>query len=374
MNASERPAGEVVSRAVVRPAPKRVIEVARLLPVIVGVLAVAILLAARLWPGLVMALGLAAMLGLAYANGANDVSKGIATLVGAGVTDYSRALLWGTLWTGVGAVVSAFAARELVATFSVGLLTDGVRFGPQAAIAVLLGTIGWLLLATRTGLPVSTTHSITGAIVGVGLISASGSSVAWEKVAQKAALPLALSPVLAVGLGLGAYALLRVSPERVPYAGLHWLTSGGTSMARALNDTPKIVALGAGFLVVPSAERVPAWIFLATAAAMVAGSWAGGRGVTHTLAERVTQLDDREGLGANLATALLVSIASTRGLPVSTTHVASAAIIGVGARRGWGAVRWRTVGEVVLAWLVTLPVAALIGIAAYLFITITWWV
>ncbi|HSH79969.1 MAG TPA: inorganic phosphate transporter [Herpetosiphonaceae bacterium] len=353
-----------------QPAPKRVIELAHSWPAIAALLAVAILVGVgRLWPGLVMPLGLAAMLGLAYANGANDVSKGIATLVGAGVTDYRRALLWGTLWTGVGAAASAFAARELVATFSSGLLAGGARFGPQAAVAVLLGTIGWLLLATRTGLPVSTTHSITGAIVGVGTISAGVSGVAWEKVAQKVALPLALGPVLAVGLGLAAYVLLRLSPGQVPYGALHWLSSGGTSMARALNDTPKIVALGAAFAVAPGSERVPPWVFLATAAAMVAGSWAGGRRVTRTLAERVTQLDDREGLGANLATALLVGFASTQGLPVSTTHVASTAIIGVRARRGRRAVHWRTVGEVALAWLVTLPVAALIGIAAYLLVT-----
>ncbi len=365
MSALERPAGEAVSQTV----PKRVIELARYWPVIAAVLAVAVLLGAgRLWPELLMPLGLAAILGLAYANGANDVSKGIATLVDAGVTDYRRALLWGTLWTGVGAVASAFAARQLVATFSAGLLANGARFGPHAAIAVLLGTIGWLLLATQMGLPVSTTHSITGAIVGVGTISAGVSGVAWEKVVQKVALPLALGPVLAIGLGLVAYALLRISPTALPYGRLHWLSSGGASMARALNDTPKIVALGAGFLVVPGSERVPVWIFLSTAAAMVAGSWAGGRRVTHTLAERVTQLDDREGLGANLATALPVSFASTRGLPVSTTHVASAAIVGVGARRGRRAVRWRTVGEVALAWLVTLPVAALFGIAAYLLV------
>ncbi len=369
MSAWERPAGEVASGAAVRPTAERMFQLARFWPAITSVLAAATLLGAgRFWSGLVMPLGLAAMLGLAYANGANDVSKGIATLVGAGVTDYRRALLWGTLWTGVGAVASAFAARQLVATFSAGLLANGARFGPHAAIAVLLGTIGWLLLATQMGLPVSTTHSITGAIVGVGTISAGASGVAWEKVAQKVALPFALGPVLAVGLGLAAYALLRISPTGLPYGRLHWLSSGGTSMARALNDTPKIVALGAGFLVVSGSERVPMWVFLATAAAMVAGSWAGGRRVAHTLAERVTQLDFREGLGANLATALLVSIASTLGLPVATTHVASAAIIGVGARRGRGAVCWRTVGEVALAWLVTLPVAALFGIAAYLLV------
>ncbi|MDP9379233.1 MAG: inorganic phosphate transporter [Chloroflexota bacterium] len=369
MSAAEHPAREEISPAAVQPASKSVIELTPLLAALTVVLAVApLLVSLRLLPWLATPLGLTAMLGLAYANGANDVSRGTATLVGAGVTDYRRALLWGTLWTGAGAVASAFAARELVATFSAGLLANGARFAPPAALAVLIGTIGWLLLATRTGLPVSTTHSITGAVVGVGMVSSGVSGVAWEKVAQKVALPLALGPVLAVGLGLAAYALLRLSPERVPYPALHWLSSGGTSIARALNDTPKIVALGAGFSMAAGSESVPTWIFLATAAAMVTGSWDGGRRVTHTLAERVTRLDEREGLGANLATALLVAFASTRGLPVSTTHVASAAIVGVGARRGRGAVRWRTVGEVALAWVVTLPVTALIGIAAYLLV------
>ncbi len=254
MSALERPVGEAVSGAAVRPAPRHVIEFARFWPAITFVLAAATLLGAgRFWPGLVMPLGLAAMLGLAYANGANDVSKGIATLVGAGVTDYRRALLWGTLWTGVGAVASAFAARELVATFSAGLLANGARFGPQAAIAVLLGTIGWLLLANRTGLPVSTTHSITGAIVGVGTISAGVSGVAWEKVAQKVALPLALGPVLAVGLGLAAYVLLRLSPGQVPFGALHWLgvvnlSSGGSSRGCWRRDEPRIGLCTVSFL------------------------------------------------------------------------------------------------------------------------------
>ncbi|HET8628916.1 MAG TPA: inorganic phosphate transporter [Thermomicrobiales bacterium] len=354
------PAGAARQLVPTAPAPTR----ARLLPAGLGLLALGALVAARrLAPDGVAALGLGATLALAFANGANDVSKGIATLAGAGVADYGRATRWGGLWPGAGALAAAALARALVATFGAGFLAGGAGLGPAAALAVLLGALAWVLLATRTGLPVSTTHALAGAIVGVGVASVGAGGVAWGTLGRTIALPLLASPLLAVGLGLPAYALVRRLPARAPLGALHWLSSGATSFARGLNDTPKIVALGAGFAV--GAGRAPWWAFLAIAAVMVAGSWAGGRRVTRTLAERVTRLDDREGLAANLATAALVGAASRLGLPVSTTHVASGAIAGVGARRGRRAVRWRTVGELALAWVVTLPVTALLAVAAY---------
>lgn len=187
----------------------------------------ALLLARGAAPGSIPALGFGAMLLLAYANGAN----------------------WGVLWMGIGAVAVAFVARALVATFGAGLLARGVGFGPEAALAVLLGALAWVLVATRTGLPVSTTHAITGAVVGVGLASAGAGGVAWDRVAQKIALPLLISPALAIARGLGASLLVRHWPGQTLVRALHWLSSGGTSLARALNDVPKIVAVGAGFAV-----------------------------------------------------------------------------------------------------------------------------
>ena len=326
---------------------------------------VAVHLVAHGLPALVSLAGVLAMCVLAYGNGANDISKGIATLVGAGVSDYRRAIGWGVLCTGVGAVLSLLVAQALVVTFSGGLLTSGAHFGALAALAVLLGAMGWVLLATCTGLPVSTTHAITGAIGGVGVVSLGTRGVAWTMVVQKVALPLLASPCLALALGLVVYLALRLLPRQVPLAPLHWLSSGATSLARGLNDTPKIVALGAGF-VLATGSTVPVWAFLAVAASMMAGGWIGGQHVTRTLAEKVTRLDDREGCAANVATAGLVSAASTLGLPVSTTHVSSGAIIGVGVRRGWRAVQWRTITDMALAWLVTLPVAAVLAIIAYL--------
>ena len=108
---------------------------------------------------------------LAYANGANDVSKGIATLVGSGVTSYRRAMWWGAVWTGIGALLATAVASAMLARFGSGLLGAGVTPTFAASVAAIAGASAWVLLATRTGLPVSTTHAIVGAVVGTALVA-----------------------------------------------------------------------------------------------------------------------------------------------------------------------------------------------------------
>jgi inorganic phosphate transporter, PiT family len=141
----------------------------------------------------------------------------------------------------------------------------------------------------------------------VGVCLLPGVCVAWSKLAQKIALPLAASPLLAVVLGLAALALVRAVPGQAPLTPLLWLSRGAAGLARGLNNAPKIVALGSGFAVAPRHGAVLLWLLLAVAVTMGAGSWAGGRRVTQTVAERVSRLENREGLGANLATALVRS-------------------------------------------------------------------
>src|SRR5574341_2278779 len=119
------------------------------------------------------------VLALAFANGTNDVSKAIATLVGSGITNYRTAILWGTVWTVVGACASGLVATAMVKTFSSGLLAPDVNPLPALALAVLAGAMAWVLLASYTGLPVSTTHALTGAIVGAGLMSFGGDGLVW---------------------------------------------------------------------------------------------------------------------------------------------------------------------------------------------------
>ena len=360
------------------------------------------------------------LLALAFANGTNDVSKAIATLVGSGITNYRTAIVWGTVWTVLGACVSGLVASAMVKTFSSGLIAPGTATPPALALAVLIGAMIWVLIASRTGLPVSTTHALTGAIVGAGLAAFAGDELIWSAIAKKIALPLLLSPPLALTISVLLHLALRTTtarwegsclcllpasralvaidakgmtrtlfqttglgqsvvavPSQCDRAGLrgitlgvdsiHWISSGLASFARGVNDAPKIAAmvlLGSGLAAWPSAQFQVS-TFVGVALAMGLGSYLGGLRVTEVLAEKVTTMDHTEGLSANLTTSSLVLVSATMGLPVSTTHVSSSAIIGIGLLKGMTAVRWRTVRDMVLAWIVTLPAAGILAWLAY---------
>jgi inorganic phosphate transporter, PiT family len=357
---------------------------------------------------------------VAYANGSNDVSKGIATLVGSGITDCRRAILWGTLWTGLGGLAGAILARAMVTTFGKDLLAQGITPSLTAVVATILGASIWVAISTRTGLPVSTTHAIVGSIAGVGSVAYGVAGVHWVTLGTKIGLPLLLSPIVAFGMtgvvvrglkslsarhgieaeclcaelpapvlaGVGSdgtlaltasinsaleitvgsqesCAVARPTAARVTINHLHWLTSGATAFSRGMNDAPKMVALVlAAMSLVSFGANIRGVAFTVVTLGMVAGSWIAGRRVTTVLAEKVTRMDHRDGFVANLVTAALVGPGAALGLPMSTTHVSSGAIIAVGAQNRSG-LNWKTVRDFLLAWVVTLPGAALLGIIAY---------
>ena len=321
---------------------------------------------------LILPTGVVLMVALAYANGSNDVSKAIATLVGSGVTNYRRAIAWGSLCTVIGSLCSALIAKTLIGTFTKGFIAKGIAQTEIFALAVLIGAILWVLLATRISMPVSTTHAITGSLVFVGAFVFGTQNVQWHNLLNKVVTPLVLSPFIALALALGAYLIIRVTLARLSARvmnSLHWLSSGIASFSRGLNDTPKIVALGVAFYLITTGNakyQTPFWLFALVAAGIGLGSFISGLKVTKTLAEKVTTMDHTEGFSANVVTAFLVTYASNLGLPVSTTHVSSGAIIGIGLRRGVKSVRWKVVRDMALAWIVTLPGAGALGIAAYL--------
>ena len=361
---------------------------------------------------------------LGFANGTNDVSKAIATLVGSGVTNYRTAIAWGTLWTMIGAAVAAFVATAMVKTFSSGFFQPNLAIPSTLAPAILSGTCLWVLFASMTGLPVSTTHALTGSLVGAGLLAFGSEGLVWTTVSKKIALPLLLSPFLAFGLSFFIHPLIKSIAKRweglcicvmpshralvtidaqgstrtlfqagsigVPVASVpsqcdraglsgptisldsvHWLSSGLTSLARGTNDAPKIAAmllLGSSAASWPS-QAMQVLAFAGVAMAMGIGSYWGGCRVTEVLAEKVTEMNHAEGLSANLTTSSLVLLSGTLGLPVSTTHVSSSAIIGIGFLRGNACVNWATVRDLVLAWIMTLPVAAILACLTYLLIS-----
>ncbi|MBI4664744.1 MAG: inorganic phosphate transporter [Verrucomicrobia bacterium] len=356
-------------------------------------------------------LNLILIVALAFSNGANDVSKGIATLAGSGVTRLKTAVAWGACWTVAGGLIAAFVSQGLVQSFSgQGTLlqapADHAFFG-----AVVCGALIWVSFATCTGLPVSTTHAITGALLGAGVTAVGHAGIRWATLWDKFLVPLAFSPLIALGLTvailsaaspfvarLHGYCIclnremvslsnqeagLVIRPEArlivdstsacgcAPTVlfrlkaldALHWLSAGGTSFARGLNDAPKIFGLGLGVSLALGVETTVS--FLLVAGAMGLGSVLAGIRVTETLAQKITPMSPSEGFVANLMTSGVVIGASCLGLPVSTTHVSSGAIIGLGLARRSQDIHWKTVRELLLAWVVTLPVAGLFGGTIY---------
>ncbi len=349
---------------------------------------------------------------LAFANGANDNCKGVATLVGYGAAKPRPAMLWATLTTALGAGVSFWAASGLVKSFSTGLFIEGTKLNPAFYAAVLIGAFGWVILATLTGFPVSTTHAITGALTGAGLVAFGNAKFEWSFLGARFALPLALGPVLSLALvyilswpifwavsrwanrcacvtseavvqsqanGMAAMEAVRIGvtadsevacAENNNIAALttssvanafHWLTAGLIGFARGWNDAPKIAALG---LVAFAGAGGMVTCFIIVTVAMAVGGMVAGRKVLETLSTKITPLPLAESMTASMTTALLVSLASWKGMPVSTTHVSAGAIIGAGLKRDAGGVHWNNVRDILLSWLLTLPFSALIAAAA----------
>ncbi|OGX88625.1 inorganic phosphate transporter [Hymenobacter glacialis] len=355
-----------------------------------------------------------AVLLLTYSNGANDNFKGVATLWGSGTMAYRPALILATVATFAGSICSYFFAEELIKNFSgKGLVPDDIIQSVDFTLSVALAAGVTVLLATRFGFPISTTHGLVGALVGAGLVAV-GTAVNFAKLGVSFFLPLILGPVLAVVLGSLVYVLFRqgrraagiteescvcVGDTWVPAAAaptmaftalptlqagtgtqaecqnlyqgtfiglhfqplinnLHYGSAAAMSFARGLNDTPKLV----GLLLLCKFFAMPVNV-LVLAVAMAIGGLLNARKVADTMSKKISKLNHGQGFTANLITSLLVIAASKFGLPVSTTHVSVGSIYGIGLVNGTA--NSREIAKIGLSWLLTLPVAALLSAGFY---------
>jgi PiT family inorganic phosphate transporter len=354
---------------------------------------------------------------LAYSNGANDNFKGVASLFGSRTCGYRTAISWATVTTFAGSIMSIFLAQTLLKKFSgKGIVPDQFVGSEYFVLAVAAGAGLTVILATLTGFPISTTHALTGAIIGCGLVAV-GPAVNFAALGKGFVLPLLLSPVLAIVIAGTLYILfralrlatgiskewciclgaeervlaipqpsllaLRAAPSavtltideqetcRMRYAGSflgvgaqqvmdagHFLSAGTVSFARGLNDTPKIVAL----LLLWKTLDIR-WGFAAIAASMAIGGLLNARKVAETMSKKITTMNHGQGFTANLTTAILVVLASLYGLPVSTTHVSVGSLFGIGLTTGQ--VNVRVVNAIVFSWLITLPCAAVLAGSIY---------
>lgn len=357
---------------------------------------------------------------LAYGNGANDNFKGVATLFGSETTNYKIAIWWATITTFAGSIASVVLAQALLKNFSgKGLVSEIVANTNQFHLAVALGAGLTVILATVTGFPISTTHSLTGALTGAGLMAV-GKELNFTALGKSFFIPLLVSPLVAIVLGAAFYSLLRgvrlalgidkawcvcagnqqkliplamgnksnilqsiITPD-IPkftintqekcnqkYLGkffgidsqkmvdtCHFISAGIVSFARGLNDTPKIVAL----LLTVTAFSIRGGM-LAVGLGMAVGGLINAKKVAYTVSKKVTTLNSGKGLAANLVTGFLVIFASRLGVPVSTTHVSVGAIFGVGTISQ--SAHYKVFTQVLMSWILTLPIAAILSGAVY---------
>jgi len=303
---------------------------------------------------------------VAFTNGANANFKGVASLYGSGTTTLRRALIWGTVTTFAGSVAALFLAQGLLKKFSGrGIVPDSLVASPAFVSAVAIGAALTSFVATRFGFPVSTTHALVGALLGAGL-AGSGADVQFAALGKNFVFPLLFSPAVAVVLGAVTYVTLRalrLAPDnRTPTLdAMHYLSTGAASFARGLNDTPKMAAL-----LMASPVLGTSWGFLAIALMIVVGGLLDADHVAETLGKKVTSMNPGQGFAASLVTAALVTTASLHSLPVSTTHVSVGSLLGIGVTTRQA--KWRKVGEILLAWVTTVPCAAILAALAFILV------
>jgi PiT family inorganic phosphate transporter len=307
-----------------------------------------------------------------YTNGFHDSANAIATSISTRALTPRVALAMAAVFNIVGALIST----KVAATIGSGIIPppSGGNAGLVVVLAALVGAIAWNVGTWYFGLPSSSSHALIGGLVGAAL--ASSESVSWSGVVDKVIIPMVVSPLVGFGLsylvmvGL-LWTIRNLNAHKVTRGFRHAqvLSAAAMSFGHGTQDAQKTMGVIALTLVVSGHlgqnAGIPLWVILASAGAIAAGTYSGGWRIMRTLGRRIYSLTPVSGFTAQtVASAVLLGNAQL-GLPVSTTHVISSSIMGVGATRRLSAVRWGVAGNIVVAWILTLPAAALVAAAMW---------
>jgi inorganic phosphate transporter, PiT family len=309
-----------------------------------------------------------------FSNGFHDAANSIATVVSTRVLTPRMAVIWAALFN-----FAAFLVFHTGVANTVGKTVDSAVVSEAVVFAGLTGAIAWNFLTWWLGLPTSSSHALIGGFAGAGVAKA-GFGVLNAASLEKTILFIALSPLFGMVLGFllmlaNMWLFRRSTPARVDklFRRLQLLSAAAFSLGHGGNDAQKTMGIisallvGSGYLELqPNGDLpVPLWVVLAAYSAIALGTLSGGWRIVKTLGQRITALKPVGGFSAETAAACSLYLATALGIPVSTTHTITGAIVGVGATRRLSAVRWGVAGRIVWAWVLTIPAAAVVAAATY---------
>jgi PiT family inorganic phosphate transporter len=306
--------------------------------------------------------------GFDYINGFHDTANAIATSVSTRALRPSHAILMSATANFVGALTGTAVAK----TIASGIATTPAGHDGQVVIAAaLIGAISWNLLTWRLGIPSSSSHALIGGLIGAAIAATGVASLNGPGITEKVLIPLVASPVLGIVIGFALMVLLlnifrRAHPKRINdrFRRLQVLSAAYMAFSHGSNDAQKTMGIitlalvSAGILTDPT---VPLPVILMAATAISLGTAAGGWRIIKTMGQRVVKLDPVHGFAAETTAATIIIGASHFGMPVSTTHVISSAIMGVGSSDRFSAVRWGVAGNIVIAWVLTIPASGAVA-------------
>jgi inorganic phosphate transporter, PiT family len=323
-------------------------------------------------------LSLPALIGLIFValafdflNGLHDTANSIATLVSTRMLRPRYAVIWAAFFNFIAFLVFGV---HVARTIGIGIVSADV-VDAQVIFGALVGAISWNLVTWWAGIPSSSSHALIGGLVGAGVAKAGVSSIVWPGLLTTGAFMM-LSPLLGFFLALllvlsVSWVFVRANPRTVEPT-FHWLQFGAASLislGHGGNDAQKTMGIIAVLLFsqgqLGGNFYVPFWVVITCQAAMGLGTLVGGWRIVRTVGSKITRMTPVQGCCASAGGAIMLFAATYLGIPVSTTHTVTGAVIGVGAARKASAVRWNIAGNIVMAWIITLPATALVAASCY---------
>ena len=302
-----------------------------------------------------------------FINGFHDTANAIATTVFTRVLTVGKAIILAACMNFVGALVSENVAKTITA----GIVSIDIE--EYVVVGALIGAIIWNLFTWWRSIPSSSSHALIGSLIGATVVySLSFQGIQWDGILQKVIIPLVTSPVMGFILALFFMKLVNRIFAHHPrkkvngvFRRLQLLSAALVAFSHGSNDAQKTMGIITLALItaniLPVGSGVPIWVKIICAAAMAAGTATGGRRIMKTMGGKVTKLNNAGGFVSETSSALVIQSMSMIGAPISTTQVISAAVMGVGAAKRLKSVKWKTVGNIAITWVVTLPATAILG-------------